>query len=127
MFNKDITIINKYFDKNDRTNKYKVSHIHGFWSSNNGISINGTNLVKNDGLSASILMNEPNYQAPSGFLESQEGWTLQNDDYLVKGIVTDFSTITKLLENYSDVIKITKIATKDYGSQDMWHWVVTGA
>lgn len=126
MFNKDITVINKYFDKETRTTKCKVSYIHGFWSSNDGISINGTQLTKADGLTARILMNEEGYQNPEDFKKNQESWTLQNDDYLVKGKVENFTTITKLLDDYQDVIKITNIATKDYGSKDMWHWAITG-
>ena len=127
MFDKDITIINKYMDKETKKTNYKVSYVKGFWSSNDGISINGTQLTKADGLSARILMSEEGYKNPEDFKENQTGWTLQNDDYLVKGKVEDFSTITKLLENYKDVIKITNIATKDYGSKDMWHWAITGA
>lgn len=127
MFNKDITIINKYIDKETRKPNYKVSHIKGFWSSNDGISINGTQLTKADGLIARILMSEEGYQNPEDFKENQTGWTLQNDDYLVKGKVENFTTITKLLEDYQEVIKITNIATKDYGSEDMWHWAITGA
>ena len=126
MFDKDITIINRYVDST-RATKYKVSYVHGFWSSNDGISINGTNLIKSDGSSARILMIEPKYQKPSEFLKEQKGWTLKNDDYLVKGIVKDFTTIANLLENYPEVMKITNISTKDYGSQDMWHWAITGA
>ena len=127
MFDKDITVINSYFDRTTRMTKYKVSYVKGFWSSNNGISINGTMLTKNDGLSARILMSEEGYQKPSDFIENQTGWTLQNDDYLVKGKVENFTTITNLLENYQNVMKITNIATKDYGSEDMWHWSITGA
>lgn len=127
MFNKDITIINKYIDKETRKTNYKVSHIKGFWSSNDGISINGTQLTKTDGLIARILMSEKGYQKSEDFKENQAGWTLQNDDYLVKGKVENFTIITKLLEDYQEVIKITNIATKDYGSEDMWHWAITGA
>ena len=126
MFNKDITVINKYIDE-ERKAKYKVSHIKGFWSSNDGISISGTQLTKTDGLNARILMTEKKYQKPEEFKKEQTGWTLKNDDYLVKGIVRDFTTITKLLEDYQEVIKINNIATKDYGSEDMWHWSITGA
>lgn len=129
MFDKDITIINKYVDKEHKT-QYKVSYVKGFWSSNDGISISGTQLTKNDGLSARILMNDSRnakYQSPEEFRREQKTWTLQNDDYLVKGKVENFTTITQLLENYKDVIKITNIATKDYGSEDMWHFAVTGA
>lgn len=129
LFDKDITIINKYIDKETRKSKYKVSYVKGFWSSNDGISINGTQLTKNDGLSARILMNDSRntlYQKPEEFEKEQKTWTLQTDDYLVKGLVEDFTTITKLVEDYQDVIKIKDIATKDYGSEDMWHFAITG-
>ncbi len=130
LFDKDITVINKYIDKETRTSKYKVSYIKGFWSSNDGISINGTQLTKSDGLSARILINDSRnetYQKPEDFKVEQKTWTLQNDDYLVKGIIKDFTTPTKLLEAYKDVMKITNISTKDYGSEDMWHFAITGA
>lgn len=129
MFDKDISVINKYIDKEHKT-QYKVSFVKGFWSSNDGISINGTQLTKNDGLSARILINDGRneiYQKPDDFKKEQKTWTLQNDDYLVKGKVENFTTITKLLEDYQEVIKITNIATKDYGSENMWHWAITGA
>lgn len=130
LFNKDITVINKYFDKETKTTKYKVSYVKGFWSSNDGISINGTQLTKSDGLTARILMNDSRnvkYQEPNEFLKEPKTWTLQNDDYLVKGIVTDFTTLTKLLEDYQEVMKITNVYKKDYGSEDMWHFAITGA
>lgn len=130
MFDKDITVINKYIDKETRKPRYKVSYVKGFWSSNDGISINGTQLTKADGLSARILMNDSRnepYQKPEEFEKKQETWTLQTDDYLVKGIVKDFTNTTKLVEDYQDVIKINNIATKDYGSEDMWHFAITGA
>lgn len=129
LFNKDITVINQHIDANHKKT-YKVSYVKGFWSSNDGVSINGTQLTKNDGLSARILMNDSRnekYQKPEEFKKEQKTWTLQNDDYLVKGKVADFTTITKLLENYREVIKITNIAIKDYGSEDMWHFAITGA
>lgn len=128
VFDKDITIINQYIDNNHKKS-YKVSYVKGFWSYNDGISINGTQLIKNNGLSARILINDSRneeYQKPEDFRKEQKTWTLQNDDYLVKGKVEKFTTITKLLENYQEVIKITNIATKDYGSEDMWHFAIVG-
>lgn len=129
LFDKDITVINKYFDKTTKTTKYKVSHVKGFWSSNDGVSINGTQLVKDDGLIAKILMNDKRnetYQKPEDFKGNPKTWTLQNDDYLIKGKVVNFTTITKVLEDYKETMKITKIAIKDYGSEDMWHWSIIG-
>lgn len=132
MFDKDITVINRYIDKEIRTPKYKISHIKGFWSSNNGILIDGVLLQSNDNLTAVILMDELNqekqsYQEPIEFEKNQDGWTLKEEDYLVKGMVDDFTTITKLCEEYQDVIKITKVSTNDFGSEDMRNFEVTGA
>ena len=130
LFDKDITVINKYIDKETKKTKYKISHIKGFWSSNDGVSIKGIQLTKQDGLNARILMNDSRnetYQKPEEFEKEQKTWTLQTDDYLVKGILENFTTITELLDNYRDVMKIISVATKDYGSEDMWHFVITGA
>ena len=128
MFDKNITVINQYIDENHKKS-YKVSYVKGFWSSNDGVSINGTHLTKNDGLSARILINDSRnakYQRPEDFKKEQKTWTLQNNDYLIKGKVDNFTTITELLENYQEVMKITNIAIKDYGSEDMWHFAING-
>ena len=130
MFDKDITIINKYIDKEHKT-RYKVSFIKGFWSSSKGISINGVLLQSSDNLTAVILMSElsqdkQSYQEPKEFEKNQKGWTLREDDYLVKGKVEDFTTIIKLLENYREIMKITKVSTNDFGSEDMWNFEITG-
>nr|DAN92086.1 MAG TPA: hypothetical protein [Caudoviricetes sp.] len=129
MFDKDITIINKYIDKEHKP-QYKVSYVKAFWSSNDGININGTQLTKNDGLSARILMNDSRneeYQEPQDFRKEQKTWTLQNDDYLVKGIVNDFKTIANLREQYDEIMKITNISIKDYGAKELQHFTITGA
>lgn len=126
MFDKDITVINQIFNKEKRINEYKISYIHGFWASDDGVNINGTQLVKSDSTIVLILMSEPKYQNPKEFKRKPQGWTLKNDDYLVKGIVKDFTSITKLLEDYTDVIKITKISENDFGSKYMWNWDITG-
>lgn len=130
LFDKDISVINKYFNKESKKTEYKVSNVKGFWSSNDGISINGTQLTKSDGVSARILMfdsRNDEYQEPSSFLKEQKTWTLKPDDYVVKGIVKEFTTITDILENYQEAMKITNISIKDYGSEDMRHFVITGA
>ena len=150
MFDKDITIINKYYElepvesetpsqlnesetrdtqSNETTYrkvmKYSIAHIKGFWSSNESISINGVDLVGSKRTIVRILYNEPNYVEPSSF--SGSGWTLKNDDYVVKGIVEEESitTITTILDSY-ECLKITNVAVKDYGSSDMWHFEIEG-
>jgi len=125
MFDKDITIVNKWFNIETKQNEYKISHVKGFWSSNKGISISDTQLIKNDGLIVRILMSEEGYLSPKEFQSKNIGWTLQNDDYLVKGIVDSVTTIADLKDNY-ECMKITNIAIKDYGSVDMQHYEISG-
>lgn len=154
MFDKDITILNRCFNKRTKKAEYKVSYVKGFWSSSNGISMNGVLLLKEDSLTARILMSEEGYQTPENFnneinkLTVEEvnsasvgeinslpvllltaknvGWTLQKGDYLVKGKIEDFTSIHELSERHQEVMKITNIAIRDYGSEDMWHFAVTG-
>ena len=129
MFNKDITIINKWFNKTTKMNEYKIHHLKGFWSSNDGISISDTQLVKADGLIARILMSEAGYIDPKEYQKLttiNDEWTLQNDDYLVKGkIGIEVKSINDILDNY-ECMKITNVAIKDYGSDDMQHFAISG-
>lgn len=123
MFNQNLTIVNKWFNKNTKSNEYKVHPVKGFFSSYNGISISGTDLIKQDGFVAYILMSEEGYQTPKEFQLNPTGWTLQNDDYIVKGIIGDISSVSEIeLEK----IKITNVAIKDYGSSDMQHFAIKG-
>ena len=123
MFNQDLTIVNKWYNKDTKKNEYKVHPVKGFFSSYNGISISGTDLIKQDGFVAYILMSEEGYQTPKEFQLNPTGWTLQNDDYIVKGIIRDISSVSEIeLEK----MKITNVAIKDYGSSDMQHYAIKG-
>ena len=129
MFDKDIIIINKWFNKTTKMNEYKIHHLKGFWSSNDGISISDAQLVKSDGLIARILMSEEGYINPKEYQKLttiNDEWTLQYYDYLVKGkIEIEVKSINDILDNY-ECMKITNVAIKDYGSDDMQHFAVTG-
>lgn len=140
MFDKDITIINKYF-KNEqvgteivnnvqtpvyqRVMKYKVNHIKGFWSSSESISISGVDLIGSKRTIVRILISEPGYVGPKSYIGT--GWTLKNDDYVVKGgtNIESVSSINDVLGNY-ECLKITNVAIKDYGSSDMQHFEISG-
>lgn len=131
LFNKDITVINKYFNEEKKLNEYKISYIKGFWNEGKGVSINGTHLVKEDSVTAIILINDSRneaYQEPQGFEKEQKTWTLKAEDYLVKGKVETFSSIAALIEEYgNDVLKISKVVINDTGSEDMWNFEIEGA
>ena len=126
MFDKDLTIINKWFNKTTKSNEYKIHYIKGFWSSNFGISINNTQLIKDNGVIVRILMSEQDYHSPKEFKENGIGWTLQKDDYIAKGIIDNVESISQLKNENEEVMKITNISIKDYGSIDMQHYEVSG-
>lgn len=125
MFNQDLTIVNKWYNKTTKLNEYRVHSLKGFFSSYNGIGLSGTDLIKQDGFVAYILMSEEGYQTPKDFQTNPIGWTLQNDDYIVKGIVSSVTKIEDIQESY-ECMKITNVAVKDYGSSDMQHYAIKG-
>lgn len=126
MFDKDITIINKWFNPETKKNEYKIHTLKGFWSSNEGITISNTQLVKNDGLIVRILMSEVGYVKAEDYKGEAHTWTLQNDDCLVKGILEEAPlTISSVKEN-CECMKIVDFSIKDYGSEDMWHFEIKG-
>ncbi len=123
---KDISVVNEILIDN-MLEGYKVTHVKGFWSSSEGISIQDTNIVKNDGLKVIIFTSEEGYISPKEFQENHENnkWTLKNDDYLVKGKINSINSITELKDKY-EYMKITNVSLKDYGSLDMQHFEITG-
>ena len=129
MFNQVITIINKRFNKTTREYDYIVNSVNGFWSSNNGIVISNVMLLKNSGVVARILLSESGYLDPITFKSSTStnNWTLQNDDYIIKGAISETTNINinDIIKKY-DCKKINNVAIKDYGSTDMQHFEITG-
>lgn len=125
MFDKDITIINKFFDKSIKKTVYKLHVVKGFWSSNNGITISDTQLLKSNGLIVRILMSEDGYVSSNDYEGDENTWTLKNDDYLVKGIVEKIDSINDIVNSF-ECMKISNISIKDYGSSDMQHFAISG-
>lgn len=125
MFDKDITIINKFFDKSIKKTIYKLHAVKGFWSSNNGITISDTQLLKSNGLIVRILMSEDGYVSSNDYEGDENTWTLKNDDYLVKGIVEKIDSINDIVNSF-ECMKISNISIKDYGSSDMQHFAISG-
>lgn len=122
---KRLTIINKYFNTTTKKNEYKVNHVSGFYESNKGISIQDTSLIEGDGFFCVISLQAPGYQTPQEFQANPTGWTLKNDDYIVKGIVNEVTSINDVLAN-NECMKITKVAVCDYGSECMQHFEIWG-
>lgn len=126
MFDKTITIVNKWFNKSTKLEEYKTHQVKAHWENSQEISINDIALVKADSTICYIKMSEKGYKSPKEYQEAPDNsWTLKNDDYLVKGIVKEINTIAELKDNY-ECIKVKKVSTMDYGSEDMQHWEISG-
>jgi len=129
MFNQDITIINKLYDKVTKKNSYVVNETKGFYSSNDAIIISGVQINKSDNMICRILFEDAtDYTPPKKW--NGNGWTLKNDDYIVKGKLdisnsTGIDSINEIKDNY-ECFKITNVSVKDYGSEDMQHFEISG-
>lgn len=130
MFTHDLTIVNKKFNTSTKLEEYKTKGIKGFWSSRKGITIGDTQIRSSDGVIVRILKSESGYVAPATYqalTTVTTQWTLQNDDYIVKGIVTGAVTsIATLKATYPECRKITNIEVKDYSSTGMQHFAISG-
>lgn len=115
MFNQPITIVNKYY--NNGVLNYKCTQLKGFFYSTKSVNTNGYDITPIQNYVCRILMSEKGYVEPSKF--NGNGWTLQTDDYIVKGSISQWNS--SLTNNY---FKITNVAVKDYGSKDMQHYEI---
>lgn len=121
--NCDVTIFNKYVE--NRETKYKKSFIHNVhWEDSEGFNILKSGLQSADKSKIYIpFYSCKDYKKPKEFRKNKEGFTLQAEDIIVKGIIED--EYTKDLEkNYDYVRLITSVDVRDYGSESMRHFEV---
>ena len=119
MFNQPITIVNRIVNPQTHASEYKISHLKGFFSEGKAISVNGVDLVSNKTFTCRILMSEPGYVKPGEY--KGIGWTLRNDDYIVKGHINAFDP-----KEPGESLKIQSVFVKDYGSTTMQHYEING-
>lgn len=135
--NADLTIYNKYVDSATRTEKYQRTQIRGvLWENRKAANVlaSGGNIAANQ---AHIYIP---FQRGANFMESgawqalvtKTGyWTLQDGDFIVRGLVSDSITtsftISDLKAKYQDVLSIRSIDTMDMGSAGMSHWQIGAA
>lgn len=134
--NADVTIYNKCFDTTTRTEKWHRYQIRGVMWENRKAS----NVLASGGyLSANQATIYIPFQRGDGFLPYTDwldktiksGWTLQEGDYIVRGLVRDTIsatfTIGDLKAKYPQVLSIKSIDTMDMGNEVMSHWEVGAA
>ena len=126
--NSDLTIYNRV--ANSET--YQRTQIVGVvWENRKAANVlaSGGNIAADQASIYIPLARGAAYLAPKAWqaLVTKTGkWTLQNGDYIVKGLVTDTIgtgfTITALKAKYDDVLQITSVDTMDSGSPALQHW-----
>ncbi|WP_300902240.1 hypothetical protein [uncultured Clostridium sp.] len=142
IINSDITLYNKYFDKNDKIIKYKRTNIIGV---NYKISDIANSLSTQKGPSDkneviiyipfSITKDYKSYLNPKSYEklsdnEKNNYFTLNNGDIIVKGIIDleltgdKGSNLKYLNESFDNVSTVSKVITYDCGSDYMKHWKV---
>ncbi len=132
--NADITVYNKYIDPSTRTAKYQRTVVYEVtWENRKAANVIASGLIAADSVAIFIPMarGSGSYKAPAAWqaLSSKTGaWTLQVEDFIVRGVVTDeigtgFS-VSDLKAKYDSVVSIKSVDLMDQGSLAMRHWQV---
>jgi IMP dehydrogenase/GMP reductase len=132
--NANITIYNKYVDPETLSEKYQRHQIVAIaWESRKAVNvIRSGGYIEADRAALYIPFRRGEYyQGPiawQALVDKSGFWTLQQGDFVVKGLVTDeisdTFTITDLSRKYDDVFTISSIDTMDQGSPHLHHWQV---
>ena len=136
--NSNITVYNKYVvagvEKFQRTQITNVK-----WENRKASNVMRSGLLAADSVALYIPMQRgANYVKPKAWqalVTKTSKWTLQDGDYVVKGLVTDeikeavttptpiaAFTVTMLKAKYDDVVMIKSVDTLDSGSIELQHF-----
>lgn len=128
--NSDITLYNKYLDKETRLDKYQRTVLKGvFWEDKKAYNRLQSGLESADEVSIIVPFKVPlerQYLSPKEFekaIDKSSYFTLQETDRVVKGII-DYEITSKVsdLDKEYEAFTITSVDTKDFGSNHMRHW-----
>jgi hypothetical protein len=136
--NTDVTIYNRYVVSGEEV--YQRTQVLGVaWQGSKGRSGPGSsNQEANQVVIYIPSQNNTEYlpaKAWQALTDKSDNWTLQNNDVIVKGLVSDeiipadqtggpFS-VSDLKAKYDHVLVISDVQTRDDGSPSMNHWQVT--
>ena len=57
--------------------------------------------------------------------QPENAWTIQEGDFVVKGLVDkEILAQSDLEDNFDNVYRITTVDAKLFGSRNLWHWEV---
>ena len=129
MTNTSMTVFNKYtepFTKDVSYKKHLIKQV--FWDDSLGINLN-TGYENADKVNVYIPFDK-NEDDLKEYIEPKHyngiGWTLQNGDFIIRGLVTENEVSgIKDLSAY-EVFTITMVDDKDFGSENMHHFEIKG-
>jgi hypothetical protein len=133
MFPHTVTVYNKYTDAAG-TEKWQRTILTGvFWDATKGAVTRRTGVSSADLVQLIIpfvvAASRPSYKSPKEWtgLSTKTGyWTLQPGDTVIKGAITqEVTRSTKELAGYDDLLTITSVDPKAFGS-GMDNWEVSG-
>lgn len=134
--NADITLYSRYRDPITQADQYQRTVLVGvFWDSYQAVNVRKSGLDNVDHVRVFIshqvsAMGE--YRKPKAWQQKADKvgfWTLQPGDKMVLGQV-DYEiekTASELDKRFDDVLTITKIDDKNFGSPALQHWEVGGS
>lgn len=136
LVNTDMTLFNRYFDKDSEDYRYSVTHLRGVnWQDSQGISISKEGVTSVDNTRIFIPLNVDSsgkeYLKPKAFRRMKnkaQNYTLDNEDVVVKGIINfdinnaDTGGLSALQRDYDDVMLITRVADNRHGSEGVQHF-----
>lgn len=125
--NVHITVYNKYIE--NREEKYQRAEVLDVvWQSTKAISRMKEMTAANVALILIPFASGNDYAEPKTWRIDKEGWTLQEGDVIIRGIVTDeitaLYTITDLRNDHENVVTIVSVDAMDQGSPAVQHWEV---
>jgi len=136
--NSSLTIYNKYYDSDTKLEAYQRFPLSAVeWEdrkASNVIASGGDQKANQAIIYIPFAVGNPYYLKPKAWLalsaeDKASYFTLQIDDILVKGSVSDTVntttfTASDLKAKYDDVLRITSVDTYDMGRFIMRHWKV---
>lgn len=124
--NTNITIYNKYFDKDTRLDAYKRKVIRNvFWDESEGTNRLQSGLIDADKVLALIpfeSLDMGSYVAPNQYDGKDDTFTFKIGDRVVKGEITLEITKSTDLDKEYKAYTVTSIDKKDFGSKKMRHF-----
>lgn len=113
MFKQSITIYNRYKNPVTKMDNFKRTVLNNtHWESTQGVTVGGINLTTSNSISVVIPLSTDGYTDPSNY--NGEGWTLSENDYIVKGKVDKEITSYADLKEFDMKMVISSYEVNDY-------------